>query len=470
MCRFLVFYILPILIFWPVFECRGEMTEEEFLARVTQLEGENAAILREINAEKVGYVDKTLPASSDSILFQFSERNPNDPEVLRTANQTYNMAWDDLEAELARYKNWTWKRDSFTITPYAWFWLTGVWESNETFPGEYPLYVQPRFGDDERSHSYFDMKSMRLGAIITAPESHALPGVQISGVFEIDFEGKYIQDNETDILLRKAYLELKNDEFLFLAGQTWEIIHPLVLPMVNWGGGAFGGNLGYRRPMLRYDRYWKQENGQWTFQAGILSSNTANLAGTANGTYEGKMGRVPEFQFRLERSWETFGFWKNAMVAVGGRYAQKEFQTLEHQFSADSWSINLDWLIRFTDKCFLMGQYYYGQVLSANVGGVMQDINPQTLAPIRCAGGWLSLSYDFTPKTHGNIGYSIDDPLNQDLGANMRSFNSIAFANISYDFTKSLNMGIEYAYYSTGYVDLGVAKSNHITVVLNYKL
>ncbi|MDO4573853.1 MAG: hypothetical protein Q4D98_01415 [Planctomycetia bacterium] len=459
------------------------MTTEEFARRLERLESENASLKQQITDEK----EVSAPTPSDLDDFMYVLESPSVgnsvqdsvvfhfdplPEASRQASgdRILNAIHDDVEAELARYKNWTWNKDSFTFTPYAWFFLTGVYESNWTVPGEYPFYVRPQFKGDEVSHTWFDMKATRIGAIVTAPESGALPGWRLGGGFEADFQGKYVQENEADFEMRKAYLDLKSDRWYFQFGQSWELVSLVFPPMLNWGFGAGSGNPGYRRPGFRMDRIFTLENGQFTIQTGVYSANTSNFTSLYNGTYTGKMGRTPDIQVRFERTWKEFGFWKDAMFAFGMRYGEKEFQQAEDRFSRDSWMFCLEGRIRFTDRMYLIGEWFTGSVIGNLAGAVFQDLNSETLEEVHASGGWLAMVYDLTPKTHLVCGYSCDDPWNKDVCKGMRSFAYVGFANISYDVTQKLNMGIEYGYYATDYHDLGFAKSNHVTFALNYRL
>ncbi|MDO4570942.1 MAG: hypothetical protein Q4D38_11190 [Planctomycetia bacterium] len=436
-------------------------SDVDFEARLEALEREKSELERHFRKNQ-----------STSEWFRFSQTTDENPLARDFASSYVNMSLDDLEAELARTKNWQWKKDSFTITPFAWVWLTGSYETNQTSPGEYPLFVRPRFGDDERAHSNFDMKATRLGMIATAPEVSAFPDVQISGVFEIDFQGKYFAENEADIELRKGYFEMKNDEFLFLVGQTWEVIKPIHVTMLNWGGAVGGGSCGFRRPMIRYDRYFKRENGRFAIQGAILSSNTAALAGTLNGAYDGKMASWPEVQLRIERTFDSFGPFKSAMFGIGGRWADKRYENVsDHsdQFDRFSWGIHAEAMIRFSDRAFISGEFFCGELLGCCLGAVIQDINPQTLESVGATGGWVAFSYDLTKELHYTMGLGIDDPWNSRLCEGMRGRNSVFYTNLSYDFTKQMNIGIEYALYSTQYVALGTARSHHMTLAVNFK-
>ena len=264
---------------------------------------------------------------------------------------------------------------------------------------------------------------------------------------------------------------MKHEDFYVLLGQTWDIIGPVNMTLINWGSGAGCGNFGYRHPMFRMDRYFHRENGRWALQGSISSANTASLSGNVLGTYIGKMGRVPDLTVRLERSFKKFGPWDSAAFGLAGRYAEKEYVLSPSQhFDRESWTVCGDWVIRFNKRCFLSGECYYGELCAGQAASIFQDVNPYTLQSVGTTGGWLALSYQMTKKLTVTGGYSIDDPWNSRMSEGMRSQATIAYANATYEFTKLFSLGFEYGYYTTEYYEQGTADSNHLTFVLNYRL
>ena len=74
------------------------------------------------------------------------------------------------------------------------------------------------------------------------------------------------------------------------------------------------------------------------------------------------------------------------------------------------------------------------------MGGVLQGVDRLTREPIDASGGWVDVWYDWTPKTHSHVGYSIDDPDDKDLTSG-RSYNQFIFGNVTYDVTKEFAGG-----------------------------
>ncbi|MGL4594807.1 MAG: hypothetical protein ACRCUY_08785, partial [Thermoguttaceae bacterium] len=79
---------------------------------------------------------------------------------------------------------------------------------------------------------------------------------------------------------------------------------------------------------------------------------------------------------------------------------------------------------------------------------------------IRSCGGWVSLNTEWDSKCSTNIGFGIDDPLDQDLilGSSVRAGategltrtqNEVLFANVFYKWTPQFVTGFEVSYWMT---------------------
>ena len=159
--------------------------------------------------------------------------------------QYFNL--DDLKAEM---KKLAWTKGDFTITPYGILWANLVEETSRTYPGNYPLWVsRPRV--DANNDCDVDARSTRLGIDVLGPGIPMFCGAQVGGKVEIDFQRQIDVENKASLLLRHAYVEIKDDEFRLLAGQTWDVISPLCPGVLFYSVGWDAGNIGYRRPQFR---------------------------------------------------------------------------------------------------------------------------------------------------------------------------------------------------------------------------
>ena len=83
----------------------------------------------------------------------------------------------------------------------------------------------------------------------------------------------------------------------------------------------------------------------------------------------------------------------------------------------DVWGLATDVRWRMNDRFGVMGEVYTGQTLGTYNGGILQNINTDTLDGIRSTGGRLEVFYYWTPCFHSHTGYGIDDPLDGDVAS-----------------------------------------------------
>ena len=69
----------------------------------------------------------------------------------------------------------------------------------------------------------------------------------------MDFYGDgTVHENKAEPLLRHAYVELTKGNYDIIAGQTNDLISPLAPNTLNYTVGWDAGNIGYRRPQVRF--------------------------------------------------------------------------------------------------------------------------------------------------------------------------------------------------------------------------
>src|SRR5262249_4728023 len=141
-------------------------------------------------------------------------------------------------------------------------------------------------------------------------------------------------------------------------------------------------------------------------------------------------------------------------IAVSGVVGK--FRTVDptRRVVASVWGFGSDWRWEVTEKFGTKGEFYVGQGLGTYGAAVLQMINPVTCAPIWSIGGWLELYYYLRPELHTHWGYGIDAPQKADLATGQISRNDTIFANLLWDVTKALRLGLEVTYRQTDYVVL----------------
>ena len=205
--------------------------------------------------------------------------------------QQYTL--EELRGEMSKY---AWKKGDYSITPYGYLWGNMVVSSERTDPGSYTLFVlSPSVTGGAESEFITDARNTRLGLDFLGPKVPFFCDAQSGGRVEVDFQNSVLStENKPTILLRHAYLEVKDDEQRFLVGQTWDVISPLLPGMLLYSVGWDGGNIGYRRAQVRDERYFALSDTsmfitQVSVNQDIFSDNgTTVLSPTSTAVIDGR--------------------------------------------------------------------------------------------------------------------------------------------------------------------------------------
>jgi hypothetical protein len=350
---------------------------------------------------------------------------------------------DELKSEM---KKLAWTKGDFTITPYGTLWANMAYETARSVNGDYVLYVsRPRVDDNDVFH--VDPKSTRLGFDVLGPHVSFFGDAQTGGRVEVDFQGTFTTENKASVLLRHAYIEVKNDEYRLLAGQTWDVISPLYPGVLFYTVGWDGGNIGYRRAQARGERYMALSDDLLITAQGSL--NVDILADTLPAALTSDHSGWPVLEGRLAAALGPRGQGRNP-IEVGVSSHIGEIILFPTPAPAGglprrTWSLNADIRVPITSRFGAQGELWTGENLATFFGGIGQGINLDPAMhynTIRSRGGWVEVWYDWSERWHSHVGYSIDDPVDSDITSG-RVYNSFIFANLTYDVTKKFMVGFE---------------------------
>jgi len=356
---------------------------------------------------------------------------------------------DELRAEM---KKLAWTKGDFSIVPYGFLWGNMVYSDQQTSPGSYTLFVRsPTLAQDDEF--IVDGRNTRLGFDVAGPMIPLFNCAKSGGKVEIDFQNSVLStENKATVLLRHAYWEVKDEQFRFLVGQTWDVISPLLPGMLMYSVGWDGGNIGYRRAQLRYERYFAISDvsmltAQMSANQQVFPDGTTNITGEA-----------PDWPILEGRVAWTIGErgkgGRPVVIGLSGHAGESQFDhlTLTKNNRRQTWSANIDFRFPLGERWGFQGELFAGENLSAFLGGIGQGINPTTLEPIRSHGGWGEFWYDWTPRLHSHFGYSIDDPNDVDTDfVGGKTYNQFFFGNLVFDVTKQFLIGMEVSSWKTLY-------------------
>ena len=354
-----------------------------------------------------------------------------------------------------------WSNEHLRVTPYGSLWAKMYFATRRTAPGEFTLWVLPE--DEHGEHALsIDARRSRIGVDIEGPAIGVLGGMQTRGQIEADFFGQFVTENRAGARLRQAWWEMRNDDYAFLIGQTWDVISPLRPGTLNFTVGCNAGNIGFRRAQFRVERY-VDVSDEWlmTLQASANQDIIADFP-TEPGV-RSETASWPVLEGRVGFSLiEPSDDSPSVEVGTSAHIGETGFdffvagpppQSLppENDTRFITWSWNVDVRVQH-DQWLLQGELFTGANLSAFLGGIGQGVCPCLRKSIRSTGGWFEAAYLWTPEWESHFGFGIEDPRNEDalLG---RKRNQFVFSNIIWHVSPRLRTGMELSWWKTVYAD-----------------
>jgi hypothetical protein len=329
------------------------------------------------------------------------------------------------------------------VTFYGFARLDLIFDDSRVNSFQSPTLVRPEpEGAENRGNFTMHPRLTRFGVNYGAPSSDT--GPVVSGRLEIDFQNGG-SNSRAIPRYRLAYLQVTWGAHSLIAGQTWDTISPL-LPTVNADTVMWNvGNMGDRRPQLRYSY---EPKAGFNARGSIgLTGAIDNLDADANGIPDGEASQLPNVQGRL--GYNTAN--GKASAGVSSHFARMQPDTpVGGRANFDSHSIGADVDLRFTPNVSLKGEVWRGSNLADFRGGIGQALNAPLGREIDAHGGWLELGlrrgrYGFT------TGYLLDDPDDADLPAAGASHNRAAYITNQFRLVPALTLGVDYVNWRTQY-------------------
>ncbi len=301
-------------------------------------------------------------------------------------------------------------------------------------------------------------------------------GIRTDAKLEFDFYGlgasksnDFSKENKPAPMLRHAYIKVTKGNWSLLAGQTSDVISPLVPKTVNYTVAWGQGNIGYRRPQFRISGVVPVTDA-FKIKTAVAASRTLGGDLDDDEIDDGADSAIPTFQGRFAFC-SKFGDGGKVELGFSGHYGKEEYTKTEIVISEsdtfavaseepiESWSFNVDFLLKPNDIITLSGEYFTGQVLGSYLGGVLQSVNPLN-QEIGSKGGWGMISIKPCKKLMINAGYAWDDPDEEDFaipespgaGHSFKDLNSCIFGNIMYSLTSNVTAMLEVSSLKTTYM------------------
>jgi len=300
-----------------------------------------------------------------------------------------------------------------------------------------------------------------------------------SGRVEVDFYGGGPAENKAHPMMRHAYMKLDWPEsrFNIIAGQTTDVISPLLLPTLNYSVGWWTGNIGYRRPQFRLTKELGFEAGGFLKLEGAVARTIGRDSIT--DTDSGEDAGFPTFQGRASVTVPTLGE-QQATIGISGHWGQEEYDITpsgrDKEFK--TWSVNLDYTQPICKKVEIKAELFTGENLSAYLGGIGQGVTTDGLnqyEEVGSKGGWIAAGLGPWDKKRFNVGVAVDDVErgnvnpNSDEGPGGRTLNRSVFGNMFYTLNNNTEWAFELSHWRTEYRGPGDGESLRAQMALIYK-
>ena len=372
-------------------------------------------------------------------------------------------------------------RPEVEIKPYGFLRLDLIYNDSKTNNSQTTMWVSSEDGvkvavDDEEF--VLHPRLTRLGLHVKGGK---VDRSDISGNLEIDFiTTPNFSESRQAIRLRHAFLKVLRGEFYLLAGQTWDIISP-IFPSVNqdtlmWNAG----NTGDRRPQLRAGYEHPLGPGKLSIMGGLgltgaIDSKDKDL--DKNGVRDGEDSGLPNLQARIGYTRPGFVPRENMVVGIWGHLAKEEIGEVSARIAGEnsftSNSIGGDVILPIISlspvgSLTMRGEVWSGKNLSDFRGGIGQGVNINTGEEIKSSGGWLEFLIKVNTELQVEVGYTVDNPEDENLGIGDKAENTTWYIGGNFKPGGGFLLGIEYINWKTGYKDAPEGTDNRVNLIAQY--
>ena len=289
----------------------------------------------------------------------------------------------------------------------------------------------------------------------------------LTGKLELDFYGS-ASDSRNELRMRKAYLQLQTDEWQLLVGQTSDLISPLYptinYDMINW----YVGNLGDRRPQIRFSYFVPVGDGRLSVQVAATQADAISQLNTdgGDGVLDGEDAGQPLWQERVAFKSVLFGE-EPTEIGVWGAQGQQEVDGDGFgRFDITGYGIDVRVPI-VEQKIYFQGELWDGENLRDLRGGVAQGINAAGME-VEAMGGWGELQY-ICDCGKWVAGYTFDSPDREDVAAGTGvTNNSAIYTGFTYTEWNPVKVGVEYMHWRTRYRGADGGEANTVKFWVAY--
>ena len=347
-------------------------------------------------------------------------------------------------------------------------------DTQNTAPGsDFTFYVLPEVAGEKDGQTRLAARESRFGLNLFGPDVGAW---KTTGKIELDFYGGG-NPNSYNPRIRLAYVDVARSCGLSLRfGQDWDTFTEVTPRINNFAYLADVGALGLRRPQARATKEIKfTDNTKLVVKVAAAQTVGQDLDG--GGQDDGADADWPTAQFNValhQKLWTE----KAARLAFSGHYGRETIDSVDSNkvvvatdtADFDTWSAQASIFLPICKMVAVQGNLWQGANLDTYYGGIGQGVNMARGEEIEAKGGWAQLLFDPTDKWAFGLGYSVDDPCDEDLVGNktQMSKNDLVWFYGAYKFTAALTAMAEYSQMTTDYAGKDDATNDRVQVSMKY--
>ena len=361
---------------------------------------------------------------------------------------------------------------SLDIQLYGYLKLDAAYDTSRTDDGNFAKWVERENTNSDDDQFNMTANQSRFGVMITGPDGGAM---RTSGRAEVDFYGGGSQ-NKAHLMMRHAYMKLDwpEERFNIIAGQTSDVISPLVPATVNYSVAWWSGNIGYRRPQIRLTKALGLDGDvDLTLEGAVartIGRDNTSLAGTLDS---GEDAGQPSLQGRASVTAPVFCS-RPATIGLSGHLGKEEYDVAANGSDKEfrSWSLNVDLLQPVNRWLTIKSELFTGENLDAYLGGIGQGVTltgANMYDEIGSSGSWIAAGLGPWSHRRYNVGIAVDDVDRGDVNEGARTLNRSVFANMFCSIDKNAEFALELSHWKTDYAGNGDADSFRIQTAFIYK-
>ena len=318
-----------------------------------------------------------------------------------------------------------------------------VFETARTNYPYAPSFALNPNDDDESAGFLVTPQDSRLGLIWRSEVDPSF-----TGQLECDVRGPYFLQERTWLRLRRGFFQYRGDKWAVRAGQDWDVFGARTPETLNYEYFRMAGNIGYRRPIVRFDL----AAGEGMRLSCAAAAPVGEMDFMTPPWYDtGIDAAMPDIQASFT---QRVGALEWSASGVAG--ARKDtVADKDYSLWGICGNVRLDlgktgvverpWIIA--------AELWLGSNLSSYMGGVGQGVYADDEVP--AFGGWLSAQIPLIEGAVVRAGYGIDDPNEKELpdGYLPVGLNQVIWFGVYWTPTKAVEFGAELNLFFTDYLD-----------------